>query len=407
MGRTGVSRFDQFMVFIAAMIGWSHDAVGLTITNFVAVPIMEEFGVGEDLLGLVFSAQFIATVPGALLFGALADKYGRRMALFISVVWDSVFTALTFFAPSFLVLAVLRVISGLGVSWGIGYALLSETYSPRYRGFFGGLVHATFVLGYVISAASVSILYPLYGWRMPYLVALYPIPIVLILAKYLPESRVWLKLQELEEADEEAGGKFSFSKLLEANILKYVILASILFWGSEFAYHAWVDWAPTLLNKVYGFEVEVASEIVIGISLLVVFFLPVVGYLSDKIGRRKAFILSSSIGLIGSIVYAYLFFVTGDVDASFYLLYVIPLAFSAHSLYGVWSSEMFPTEVRATATSFIFSVARGLSLGAFIVGVASKYIGLAGSMFLFGLVGFILMVTLPVVLPETKGKVIE
>ena len=407
MGKSGVSRFDQFMVFIAAMIGWSHDAVGLTITNFVAVPIMEEFGVGEDLLGLVFSAQFIATVPGALLFGALADRYGRRFALFLSVVWDSIFTALTFFAPSFLVLAILRVVSGLGVSWGIGYALLSETYSPRYRGFFGGLVHATFVLGYVISAASVSILYPVYGWRMPYLIALYPIPIVLILARYLPESRVWLRLQELEEAEDRVGKGFKFSKLLESNVLIYVILASVLFWGSEFAYHAWVDWAPTLLNKVYGYEVDVASEIVIGISLLVVMFLPLVGYVSDRIGRRKAFILSSSIGLIGSLVYAYLFFILGDIESSFYLLYIIPLAFSAHALYGVWSSEMFPTEVRATATSFIFSVARGLSMGAFIVGVASRYLGLAGSMFLFGLIGFILMVTLPVILPETKGKVIE
>jgi len=401
------SKLDKFMVFLAAMIGWSHDAVGLTITNFVALPIMEEFNVGEDLLGLVFSAQFIATVPGALLFGALADRYGRRVALFLSVVWDSIFTALTFFAPSFWVLALLRIISGLGVSWGIGYALLSEAYSPKYRGFFGGLVHATFVLGYVISAASVSILYPMYGWRVPYLVALYPIPIIIVLAKFLPESRVWLKLQELEEAEEEVGPKFSLSKLLEANIFRYVVLASLLFWGSEFAYHAWVDWAPTLLSKVYGFEVNVASDIVIGISLLVVFFLPIVGYASDYIGRRKAFIMSSSVGLFGSLIYAYLYFIVGDLEASFYLLYIIPLAFSAHALYGVWSSEMFPTEVRATATSFIFSVARGLSMGAFIVGVASRYIGLAGSMFLFGLIGFILMVTLPTILPETKGKVIE
>ena len=407
MGGDRVSRFDQLMVFIAAMIGWSHDAVGLTITNFVAVPIMEEFGVGLDLMGLVFSAQFIATVPGALLFGFLADRYGRRRALIVSVLWDSIFTALTFLAPSFLVLALLRVLSGLGVSWGIGYALLSETFSPRYRGFFGGLIHATFVLGYVISAASVSILYPVYGWRAPYLVALYPIPIVLILAKYLPESRVWLKLQELEGSDDYQHGGSQFSRLLESNVLLNLVLASILFWGSEFAYHAWVDWAPTLLNVLYGYDVKTASEIVLGISLIVVFFLPIVGFLGDLIGRRKAFILSSSIGLIGSLLYGYFLFIARDLEASFYMLYIIPLAFSAHALYGVWSSEMFPTEIRATATSFIFSLARGLSLGAYIVGLMSHVLGLAASMLLFGLVGFTLMVTLPLLLPETRGKVIE
>jgi len=190
-------------------------------------------------------------------------------------------------------------------------------------------------------------------------------------------------------------------------VLVNVVLASILFWGSEFAYHAWVDWAPTLLNIVYGYDVTVASEIVLGISLIVVFFLPLVGFLGDVIGRRKAFMLASSIGLVGSLVYGYLFFILGDLEASFYLLYIIPLAFSAHALYGVWSSEMFPTEVRATATSFIFSVARGLSLGAYIVGLMSGILGLAASMLLFGLIGFTLMVVLPPLLPETRGKVIE
>lgn len=407
MAESKASLSDKLLIFIAAMIGWSHDAVGLTITNFVAEPIMNEFGIKKDLLGLIFSAQFIATVPGALIFGYLADKYGRRKALFLSVLWDSIFTALTFFAPSFLVLAILRVISGLGVSWGIGYALLSEAYEPKYRGFFGGLIHATFVLGYVISGVSVSNLYPLYGWRAPYLIALYPIPIIAILAKFLPESRVWLKIQELENIEGRAGGTVPLKRLIESDVFKYVFLASILFWGSEFAYHAWVDWAPTLLTDEYGYKVEEASDIVVGISLLVVIFLPLVGYISDYIGRRKAFILSSSIGVIGSILYAYTYSLIGDIETSFYLLYIIPLAFSAHALYGVWSTEIFPTEVRATATSFTFSIARGLSMGAFIVGVASEYIGLATSMMLFGMIGFILMVTLPLKLPETKGKKIE
>ena len=400
------STLDKALIFVAAMIGWSHDAVGLTITNFVAKPIMAEFGVGKDALGFVFSAQFIATVPGALLFGYLADKIGRKTALIYSVLWDSILTALTYFAPSFEILALLRILSGMGVSWGIGYALLSETYSPKHRGLFGGLVHATFIIGYVISAASVSILYPIYGWRLPYLIALYPLPIILILSKFLPESKLWIKYKELEEA-EVSIDESMLSELFGPEIITYTILASLLFWGSEFAYHAWVDWAPTLLNELYGFDIDIASEIVLLISGFVILFLPFIGLLSDYIGRRKAFLLSASIGFIGTLLYGYFLFVKGDVETSYYLIYIIPLGFGAHSLYGIWSSELFPTKIRATATSFTFSVARGLSLGGFLVGYFSKYIGLEGAMFTFGLIGFILMVSIPLLLPETKGKILD
>ena len=401
------TKFDKFLIFIAAMIGWSHDAVGLTLTNFLAVPIMEEFQVGKDLMGLVFSAQFMATVPGALLFGYLADQFGRKNALILSVLWDSLLTALTYFSPNFLTLAVLRVLSGMGVSWGIGYALLSEAYSPKHRGLFGGLIHSTFIIGYVISGATVSTLYPVYGWRAPYLIALYPIPIIAILAIFLPESRLWKKYRELESTEEDIFRRGVIDELLSYKVLKLTLLASLLFWGSEFAYHAWVDWAPTLLNELYGLDVDMASIIVLMISLFVGLALPIVGFISDYLGRKKTFIYSSSVGFIGSIVFGYLLFILNDLDSSFYLLYIIPFGFTAHSLYGVWASELFPTKVRATATSLTFSIARGLSLGGFIVGLTSKFFGLAGSMFIFGLIGFTLMISIPILLPETKGKILE
>ncbi len=398
---------DKILIFVAAMIGWSHDAVGLTLTNFLAEPIMEEFNVDKFLMGFVFSAQFIATVPGALLFGYLADRFGRKKALIYSVLWDSILTAITYFSPNFFVLALLRILSGMGVSWGIGYALLSEAYSPKHRGLFGGLIHSTFIIGYAISAGIVYLLYPIYGWRVPYLIALYPIPIIAILSILLPESKLWRKYQELELSDEEGISRDIFKELSSPKILRLTVLASILFWGSEFAYHAWVDWAPTLLSELYGYDVSIASGIILIISLFVGLSLPIVGFISDYIGRKKAFIYSSSIGLLGSIIFGAILFIMGDVESSFYLIFIIPFGFTAHSLYGIWASELFPTRVRATAVSLTFSIARGLSLGGFIVGATSNIFSLAGSMFIFGFIGFILMVTIPIFLPETKGKPLD
>lgn len=399
---------DKALIFIAATVAWSHDAVGLTITNFLAIPIMNEFGVGKDALGFLFSAQFIATVFGAIIFGELADRVGRKKALVYSVLWDSILTGLSAVAPSYEILALLRILSGMGVSWGIAFALLSETYSPSHRGLFGGLIHATFVLGYVLSAATVSIVYPIYGWRICYLIGLFAIPIILILAYLMPESRIWMKYKELEEAGEIEVSEIRFRELVaDKMLLQITIIASIVFWGSEFSYHVIVDWGPTLLSEYFGFTVDEASTIILIIALFVVFFLPLVGFLSDYFGRRSMFMAASSIGLVGTIMLGYFTFLEINKPLALITFYIIPIGFSSQALYGVWLSELFPTRVRATATSFIFSVARGLSLGAFVVGLASKYIGFIDSIIYFGLFGFIIMVTLPILLPETKGKIIK
>jgi hypothetical protein len=84
-------------------------------------------------------------------------------------------------------------------------------------------------------------------------------------------------------------------------------------------------------------------------------------------------------------------------------LFIIPIGFGSHALFGVWSSEMFPTESRAAATSVIFSAARGLAIGGWAVGLIGVAAGLSYGMVLLGIIGFLLMIFLPFTLPETKG----
>ena len=399
--------WSKVAVFLAAVIAWSHDAVGLTITNFLATPLMEEFNVGKDAIGFVFSAQYIVTILGAALFGELADRIGRRIALFLSVVWDAVLTAVTALAPNFAVLAALRILSGLGVSWGIGYALLAEVFSPKRRGFYGGLLHTTFIIGYIISAATVKTVFPSYGWRLCYLVALYPIPLILLLSRFLPESRIWQEYKRLEELEASKTGKGRVAELFTRRFLKITVVASITFWSAEFAYHAMVDWAPTMLNELFAYPVEQASSTVMLISLVALPFLPFVGFISDYIGRRKAFTFSALIGLLGTLGLWYFTVYMFDESMAIASLYVIPLGFGSHALFGVWLAEMYPTRIRATATSFIFSLARGLSIGGFLVGVLSSRVGLAAAMTVPAMAGFALMAILAWVLPETRGKVIR
>ncbi|MCE4605925.1 MAG: MFS transporter [Desulfurococcales archaeon] len=398
----------KIAVFIAAVIAWSHDAVGLTITNFLATPIMNEFHVGTADMGFVFSAQYISAIFGAIIFGELADRIGRRLALVLAVTFEAVSTALTALANSFLVLAALRIISGLGVSWGIGYALISEELGHRRRGLYGGLLQGTFILGYIISAITTKFVYPHYGWRAAYLIALYPIPIILPLMKFVPESTVWSKSKELEEEKATDKEKSRVKVLLKGPFLKLTLIATITFWAAEAAYHSVVDWAPTMVHVVFKYSVANASVLVMEIALLAIPVLIIIGAASDYIGRRLAFSLSALTGMTASLLVWYFTIVTFNPSKAITALFIVPFGFGSHALFGIWLSEIYPTSIRATATGFVFSVARGLALGGFIVGLLTQKAGvpLVTSMMLTASFLFALMSIFAWLLPETKGKVI-
>ena len=395
------SRKEKVLVFIACALGWAFDAVGLTLINFLATDIETTFGVQEAAIGFVFSAQYVATVPGAILFGHLADRYGRKNLLLFSVLWDAILTALTAVAPSFEVLAILRILSGMGVSWGIAYALLGEVFAPKRRGLFGGLMHSMFLVGYILSAVASIVIAPVYGWQNTFLVTLLVIPLILILYFTIPESKLW---QRLDEKEKEMGVplRVGINQVFRRGLGKLLILSVILFWAAEFAYHAIVDWGPYFLHDELAYSTTEASTIVLLISLVAMLILPAFGLLSDKVGRRISFVLSAIIGLIATIMLGIFAIIMPVRDLAVLALFIIPAGFGSHALFGVWASEMFPTESRAAATSVIFSLARGLSFGGWFVGILAEMVGISFGMML-AIIGFVLMVGLPFTLPETAG----
>jgi inositol transporter-like SP family MFS transporter len=149
--------------------------------------------------------------------------------------------------------------------------------------------------------------------------------------------------------------------------------------------------------------------IVMGIALILLIVFPTVGLLGDFIGRRRAFMVPAILGILGTIVFAVaVLFLSTPVTLTVAGLVILALGFSSHGLFGVWSSEIFPTRARAAANSIIFSVARGFSLGAVTVGSLTLFLGLPlGQAMLIGSFGFVFMLFLPWLLPETKGKVLK
>ncbi len=388
---------NKIPVLIAGVIGWAHDGFALVLVSLLATTIAADFGVTKVELGFVFSAQYIMTVFGAAFFGYMADKFGRKQVLLISVLWDSVFTALSAFAPTFLIFAILRLISGLGVSWGISFSLLSETFPSEKRGKAGGLVHGTFVVGY-IAAVIVTLIFGemapitlgplvLEGWRICFLSALFPIPFLIYLEYRLDESQVWIDQKEFLDGDsseiklvEEKDKTSGLRDVLSSQWIKFMVLLTVLFWLSEFAYHALADWAPTYFEYMFIYELQqsggdvgsaktLARVLMLGVMVVAGFALYFTGWASDYIGRKKAFFYSCVIGLVGVSLFVTFNFIAYVFPLIIVGCLVLTFSFGMHGVFGIWSSEVFPTRFRATATSFIFSVARALALGAFIIGI--------------------------------------
>ncbi|MFX0015277.1 MAG: MFS transporter [Promethearchaeota archaeon] len=432
---------SKIPVLIAGIIGWAHDGFALVLVSLLATTISTAYHVDKIAIGFVFSAQYVMTVPGAMLFGELADRFGRKNILLLSVLWDSIFTSLSAMAPTFEVFAILRLLSGLGVSWGISFSLLSETFSSKKRGAAGGLVHATFVAGY-IGAVIVTLIFgniepitlgPLVldGWRICFLSALFPIPFLIYLEFSLDESQVWSDYKKASQlGDEVKREKIRIFDILRGKWLKFTLLLTLLFWLSEFAYHTLADWAPTYFEYLFTYELQKAGGeidsagtlsmmVMLGVMVIAAFALFITGWLSDRIGRRNAFIGCSIVGLIGAFIFFLSNFILLPVLTPLIIIgcLVLTVSFGMHGVFGVWSSEVFPTRVRATATSLIFSVARGLAWGAFFVGIVAETLqpsvsvlenplghaqALAVAM-LACTFAYLAMLIVPRLIPETKG----
>ncbi|MBD3211804.1 MAG: MFS transporter, partial [Candidatus Lokiarchaeota archaeon] len=370
-----LSKFTILVIILAASIAWMHDGYSLVLISTLSTELQAYFvGVTTAQIGLVISLQFVFTVPGAILFGEIGDRFGRKKALLISIAWDSIFSSMTALVPPnmFWLFAVLRLMSGLGVSWGISFSLISEYFKPKRRGAVGGLVHSTFVFGYV-AALLVSLLIGPYGWQWCFVTALFPIPFLLLFWFYLPESAVW---SEYDRITKESGEKqkLRIRELFSKKWAKLTILLIILFWFAETAYHALVDHAPEFFQYLFaiaGAANPKTSSLLFMLVVMVIaagglFFF---GFLSDYIGRKRAFGLDNLIGITGGIFFVIFTLLIYNQTLILVSAIVITLGFGLHGIFGVWSSELYDTELRASANSIIFSIARGLSFGAFFVGL--------------------------------------
>src|SRR5580765_7449456 len=164
---TSGRRSDHVHAVAASFLGWTLDAFDFFIVTFVLTDIAKEFGKTRLEIAFSLTLTLLFRPVGALIFGLMADRYGRRLPLMIDLVFFSVIEVLSGLAPNYTTFMVLRALFGIGMGgeWGIGASLAMEKVPRRWRGVLSGLLQEGYATGYLLAACAYFFVFPHFGWR--------------------------------------------------------------------------------------------------------------------------------------------------------------------------------------------------------------------------------------------------
>ncbi|NVB85111.1 MAG: MFS transporter [Kofleriaceae bacterium] len=212
----------QWAAFTAAWVGWVLDAFDFTIYIVVAQHMIKEFGVSPTAIGGSLTLTLLVRLAGGFFAGWMADRWGRKLPLMMSLVWFAVFDAAIYFAPTFTWVLVFRTLFGfgMGAEWTAGTSLAMESFPPSKRKLASGILQAGWPVGFLLAAATAYFVVPAFGWRAMFLIAALPAILVIPIRMLVPDGA-----SHVESADSSKG---AVKDLLAPGVLKMIILGSLV-----------------------------------------------------------------------------------------------------------------------------------------------------------------------------------
>jgi len=388
---------------VAGGLGWMLDAMDVTLYSLVLAHLMRDLGMSKATAGFLQFLMLMASAVGGLLFGLIADRIGRTRALMASILVYSLASGACGLSTTIVQLAIFRLILGLGMGgeWNTGAALIAETWPAEHRGKALGLMQSTWAIGEMIAAGVTGLVLPRFGWRAVFFVGVLPALVVFWIRRRVQEPTIWR-----ERLSKPRG---SLRLLWRKDIRWHGILATAMNACTMFGYWGLFTWIPAYLSLPVeqggrGLNILKTTMWLIVMGVGKWFGYTLFGFFADTAGRRKSYV--TYLLVAAALVPLY-----GMTKSPAWLLILGPLvAFFGtgyFSGFGAIASELFPTEIRATAMGISYNIGRGFSAAAPIaVGALATHYGL-GSAFFLQAGAFLLAAMLALTLPETKGKHLE
>jgi SHS family lactate transporter-like MFS transporter len=369
----------QRHTFVAAFLGWTMDSLDYFILILCAPAIAAEFHTRPSaVMGAVFLTLAFRPV-GAVLFGLLADRYGRRPVLMVNILSFSVIELACGFAPSLGVLLVLRALFGLamGGEWGVGAALVFETLPKEGRGAFSGILQEGYAMGSILAAGLYALFFhgfawhwlvlPAIGWRGLFILGAMPALLVFYVQARVAESPVWLEGRKMRiERSVNLSGcptlaaslslRLGWDASTPARLLAFLptFLFLVLLMTAFMSFsHGTQDVYPTFLATQARLSPETVGLIGVlyGFGSIAGGF--VFGALSEKWGRKRAIVAAALLAIPVIPLYAY------GHSALTLGIGAVLMQFMVQGAWGVvpaYLTELSPAPVRATAPGLAYQL---------------------------------------------------
>jgi MFS family permease len=416
----GVTRY-QWLVLFVAWLGWVFDAMDATIYALVLHPALHDLlraqtggAVSQEAIGwyggIIFSIFLVGWAVGGVLFGIVADRFGRTKTLVFTILIYALFTGMAALSATWWQLALYRFLTALGIGgeWAAGAALVAEVWPEEKRAKVAGILQSAWAAGFLI-AAVVNLLMRQSGWRPIFVVGVAPAVVALFVRLWVKEPERWVKTREREQ-QAGAGPSRKLAELFGPRLLRSTLVGSGLAFVAVFGLWGATNWTPTLVHslpELQGLDSATLTSYV-SYATMVLNAGALAGYLTfgplaERFGRRAVFALMC----LGSLVMLPATFLTPRSYAQVLLLLPL-LGFFNNGIFSgfpIYLPELYPTRIRATGAGFCFNVGRVLaSAGPFLTGFLVTALGgfgrAASAIALIYLVGLLI---LPFA-PETRGK---
>ena len=411
-----VTRY-QYLVLVTAWLGWIFDSMDATIYALVLTPALKEMlgarATPENIGwygGIIFAIFLVGWAVGGVLFGIMADYFGRARTLVITILIYAIFTGMAGFSHSWWELALYRFLTALGIGgeWAAGATLVAEVWPESLRVKGAGLLQSAWGAGYFLGA-GVYLMLSAHSWRVMFFVGLVPAVVAIFARLKVKEPERWL---EQRDAARGAPRRLTIMELFTPAVRRDTIIGSALAFVAVFGLWGATNWTPSLIHEMLRGSVLPASEMVRKVSYAVMALNAgaIVGYLAfppiaERLGRRPAF----AIMLTGSAVMLPATFFAPSSYGSVLLLLPV-LGFFSNGLFSgfpIYLPELFATRIRATGSGFCFNVGRVLAAsGPFLTGYLVTRLGTfahaASAVAVIYLVGLVVLLFAR----ETKGQTI-
>lgn len=399
--KKGKSAPTPRQALIASASGYAMDGFDLLILGFILPLIVQSLGLNAQQAGSLITWTLFGAVAGGMIFGQLADRFGRIRMLSLSILIFSVFTGLCAAAQGYWDLLAYRTLAGFGLGgeFGIGMSLVAEVWSAKQRNRVSSYVGLGWQAGVLAAALLTPLLVPHIGWRGMFLVGLIPALSAFAIRHNMGEPDAFVKSDTVHVSYWARFASLFSDKQTSMASIGVIVLTSV----QNFGYYGIMIWMPSYLSKQHGLSLTQSGAwtafTVVGMTFGIWLF----GQLADRFGRWKIFLVYQT----GAAVMVYFYAQLSDVQTMLVAGAVMGLFVNGMmGGYGALISDLYPVEMRATAQNVLFNIGRGVGgFGPFVVGtiaLASSFhtaIALLASIYLLAMLATLFL------LPKSASEV--